>query len=322
MVDTDDYRLCCLVKHVSKCTAQKLWHFSCTSLLGNTIVKFMFYIISITIVILNTLSFLIQKRKKISHFELLVKVINVLNVVQGISMVILWVVDLYFDDDFPLYETKWRSNTVCFILFALDLWFSIMSPLLLTFISVQRYLGIMFPMEAKHKDFSISKYMAHIFILSIILTTVITNIIKEVHTDIPVALCTPFFDPTESIFLIKILTCFVVILQFTANIIIIMVYTLLYKRLQYQGSLKIKKSKKQSLKNFRVQSVIIVASNILCWFPSSVSYLTPMFLNNYSVDVILWTKVVIAPLNCLVNPIVFNVRGLKEYLNSFLKVHY
>ena len=145
-------------------------------------------------------------------FKIMVTSINFVDLMYGFYMVILWTADQYFSDNFPVDEIKWRSNSMCFIAFSLAVNFSLLSPLTLSFLSIQRCLVVLYPLNTKYKNAQfIGKCLGVIFIVSLIFAIVITAIVKHVHKVIPLTICTPFVDPTNSIYFIKVLTFVVVI---------------------------------------------------------------------------------------------------------------
>ena len=62
IIDTDDYRLCCVASLHSVCTAQLPWHISCDNLLPNSVVRWSFIMISISIIVMNGISVAIYVR--------------------------------------------------------------------------------------------------------------------------------------------------------------------------------------------------------------------------------------------------------------------
>ena len=60
ILETDDYRICCIVKSGTKCTADIPWYISCSNLLPNMAVRVAFYCFSITIIIANIVSIILQ----------------------------------------------------------------------------------------------------------------------------------------------------------------------------------------------------------------------------------------------------------------------
>ena len=53
-------------------------------------------------------------------------------------------------------------------------------------------------------------------------------------------------------------------------------------------------------------------SNILCWFPANGIYLSAMFLSVYPINLVIWTTVIIIPINSVINPGVFLLTNVKE----------
>ena len=61
-----------------------------------------------------------------------------------------------------------------------------------------------------------------------------------------------------------------------------------------------------------VQLVTTSFSNILCWFPSSTVFLICIFAAQYPISLIVWTAVVIMPINSTINPLIFIVTTLRK----------
>ena len=53
------------------------------------------------------------------------------------------------------------------------------------------------------------------------------------------------------------------------------------------------------------QVFMVTGSNIICWLPASCTFLTSLFLSNYPIDLLLWNRIIIMPVNSMINPIVF-----------------
>ena len=80
------------------------------------------------------------------------------------------------------------------------------------------------------------------------------------------------------------------------------------------GFIQIQKSLNNSNKAILPHLVLASASNILCWFPVNIVYISAMYLSVYPIDLVLWTTVVIMPLNSLINPCIFISMKLKQIL--------
>ena len=64
------------------------------------------------------------------------------------------------------------------------------------------------------------------------------------------------------------------------------------------------------------QLIITSTSNIICWFPANVIYLSAMFLSSYSIDLVIWTTVIITPINSIINPSVFIITIIKKFVSG------
>ncbi len=56
------------------------------------------------------------------------------------------------------------------------------------------------------------------------------------------------------------------------------------------------------------------SSNIgpLCWIPSCAIFLTSVFLEQYPIQIAVWTIIAVTPINALLNPVVFTALILQE----------
>ena len=124
---------------------------------------------------------------------------------------------------------------------------------------------------------------------------------------IPSNLCSPFIDPTDSIVSTKITIFSVAISQAVALILISITYFQLLKYLKEYYQRNITSSKDAISKSMILQLIIIIASNLVCWIPSSIIYLSTLFLSQYSADLLMWTTIAIVPINSIINPILFLV---------------
>ena len=240
-------------------------------------------------------------------FCIIVISLNAIDLSFAIYIIILCVADVYYWGNFTLYEKEWRSSIICFSAFAIVLNFSLLSPFLLCFLSYTRLMCVINPLDLKRKDsIHILRWICTFFIMFIIFATIITIVMKYLQSEIPLHICSPFVDPSNSVILIKIITWSTVIFQFFAIIFIILVYTLLFQTLKIsQQYLHVKISSKRNLSSLLIQLLIITGSNILCWIPAGCIYLTFMFLEKYPIDMVIWITVLITPFNSIISPIVF-----------------
>ena len=137
---------------------------------------------------------------------------------------------------------------------------------------------------------------------------------KLFHIKIPFKLCFPFLDPSDSIVAIRIMTSFIVSVQFLCGIVIFVFYFLMMKYLiGYENDLIKKVDTKRSYLPLYMQVFLMTSSNVLCWIPSGIIYLVTMSLDKYPINLIIWSTIAIPPINSVINPIVFIVANVRSH---------
>ena len=186
--------------------------------------------------------------------------------------------------------------------------FSLLSPLSLSFLSVQRCMVIVFPLNIKNKNRQfVAKWLTGIITSSAIFVIVMCALVKYSDKMIPLTTCTPFVNPTNFKSLIKIITRLVVILQFGATFIIIIAYSILVKKLHTSDKPFFNQSFQKEHISVILQIIILTVSNIICWIPSGIIYLTLILLDKYPIDITVLAPIVITSINSIINPIIFSI---------------
>ena len=127
----------------------------------------------------------------------------------------------------------------------------------------------------------------------------------------PVSLCLPFIDPSGSSFLTKVTSSLVILSQSLSSMIIIVINVLLFIEFRKSKILS-SKSINSSSRKVMAQLVITSTSNITCWLPANAVYLSAMIFSTYPIDLVIWTTVIIMPINSIINPSVFLITNLKN----------
>ncbi len=315
-----DCTMCCLLSEDVQCLMKKPWFFSCTDLLPGLGIKICFYVESSSIIVISgvSLAFRVHQLQKNTFdswaFGSTVFSVNLVDITFGIYLTVMWVQDTISDEIFYLYEIKWKSSLLCFLEFTLLLNFNFLSPILLCFLSLERLMVVLYPMNSKFKQTQfVVKKISLLSITIFFLSLCCTMDMKFHSIQVPFKLCSPFVDPTNSVIIVKITTWAVALLQFSSIIFITVVYVKLLRELQIgKEKLKDQMSKQRSNRAIIYQLVIVTATNILCWIPSCVVHMISMFSETYPIDMVLWTSIVVMPLNSVVNPVVFTVIFLRE----------
>ena len=320
IIDTEDFMLCCLSLN-AECTAIMPWYISCSNLLPNKAIRVAFYIVSSVTVSVNILSISLQVisyRKgfnKHGAFGLFVTSINVIDFSCGFYILILWIADLIYKNNFFMNNLTWRSSLTCFTAFFISINFTWQSPLLLCFLSFSRLMVVKNPFDSNFKKSSyVLKCILCFFILSVLISALLTTIIRIQHSHLPMSLCSPFIDPTDKLTMIKVLTWFSTIIQIIAILFIIIVYISLVRSLRMmKGKIKEAILEQKSNRSLIIQLMVVTFSNILCWIPSGTIYLTSMFLDKYPIKMLIWTTITLTTINSIINPLVFVVTTFRKF---------
>ena len=125
----------------------------------------------------------------------------------------------------------------------------------------------------------------------------------SLFSEIPNSLCLSFFDPTGTIWMIKLFTAFILILNLITLIFITTIswYTICVIKISCQ--LKDKK-KETSMKSVRKLGIVFL-SHILTWLPKNVAYISALFVTTYPLTLTFWITALVMPINSIVHPIVF-----------------
>ncbi len=66
-----------------------------------------------------------------------------------------------------------------------------------------------------------------------------------------------------------------------------------------------KTQSKEKIMSLPVQLFVITFTNLACWLPTSGVYIAALSLEQYPIDMVIWTSVCVMPINSLINPIIF-----------------
>ena len=320
VIITTNYHICCIVLYETLCPTYKPWYISCSDLLPKDRMKVSFVLVSIFIFFLNFTSVYVHSFSIISNwaFSSIIISVNLNDMLYGIYLTFIWVADIFLADNFIVKEQWWRSSPLCLTAFGTILLYKLFTQFILIFLSLSRLMIVIHPINTLFKRLSFvvkSVVLGYtIFVLSVLL---VVFTFKQRNIALPMSLCLPFIDPTGSIQMIKAITWLVIISETTTSAIIIIMHTLFVRKLRYSGEyVRTSKLDKWCSNSIIFLLITITMSNILCWFPANGIYIAAMFLSAYPTDLIIWTTVVVLPINSLINPLFFIITASRKYIKS------
>ena len=303
IIDTTDYHLCCIVSSDIKCTELIPWFVSCSNMLESKLVKSMFIFLSFLIIFLTLTSIL---HNALSHmarnvFSIIMSGINLSDLLHGIYLNSIWLVDTYYKEIFIFKEELWRSDKFCFTAFTIILCYTLSDQLLILLLSFSRLMIVIHPLQTKFKNKSfIIRITVCILLFSSIFSIVVTCFVKLLHGKLSTSICFPFIDPSHSMQLLQGLTWVVVISHSMILSVVIYQNILLVKKVKLSKE-HISKSNLSCGSLIR-QLFVLNISILLCWIPADIMYISLYLMPRYPQNLILLIPVTCGPIRSLVFP--------------------
>ena len=137
----------------TNCTASsdRSPYLTCDRLLSDRVIVIMMWLIGLNAMFGNMFVLMWRKKntKKAKFQDMLLSNLALSDFLMGVYMIILGSADIYFNDRFPLEAETWRSGVTCRIAGAISVISSEASVFFVTLISVDRFIGIKYPMSTK-----------------------------------------------------------------------------------------------------------------------------------------------------------------------------
>ena len=321
VIITSDFHLCCIISDQTLCPTFKPWYISCSDILPKISMKLFFVTVSSLIILLNNISILLHSlhRKTKKTYSMIVVSINVNDILCGAFLGCICITDIILKGKFSVKEKLWRSSPLCFTAFGIILWFTLLTQFVMIFLSLSRLMVVIHPMSTKFKKIKfILKSLVLAYIFTFLLGLLLTLAFKYTHKNVPIHLCLPFVDPSDSFLMIKVITWFVALSQTASSVIILIMHALLVKILK-DSKRHERISKPSDDSSLIVHLIVITTSNIISWIPANGIYITAMFLPTYPTDLIIWTTVIGLPLNSVINPFIFIIASLRKYIKERIR---
>ncbi len=322
---TKNYRICCLAPSFTVCTAKIPWYESCRNLLPSIEVEISFHVVSALIMILNICALALHARrlkgnKEVRLFEATVVAINMSDLLCYLYLVDLIMADQYYKMSGQLLLLTWRNSFPCHLAFSVIFSFTLVSPALLSLFSVSRLMVTLYPLKSRFKntEFLLS-WLSCLLCCSLVSISVVWSFLFQQDFKVPTNLCSPFVDATNTYVLIKTLTIVSSFLQGLGLICIVLtnisLTAALHKHVSQHLSVLISHRKYMKI-SVVVQILAVTLSNVMCWVPANTIFLLSLFTNTFSTDLIVWTTVVVVPINSIINPCIFLICSVRRIVKE------
>ena len=257
--------------------------------------------------LLNICSLFLQMYSKKTAFSVIAISLSITNLQYADYLYVIWIGDVILQNSSIIHEEKWRSGLPCFIALGLIVCWCILTPLIMVFLSLSRFMVVVYPVDSRFKqvDF-IFKIVISLFVCSLFVSILLTFQYKFTNALVTTNLCLPFVDPSGSVLVVKVFSWYLIVSQSITPFIITVIYILLLMKYTESrksvGKIHSKENPDEFLKQQVVSSILL---NFISWIPMNGIILTIMFLPKYPLDLIAWANILIYPLNSMVNPFLF-----------------
>ena len=303
------------------CTMHIPWYKVCSNLFPNIIIKILSYISFSLALIANCIHISVDtmlkntKCRKSLTFGFTLNIICVNNSVYDGYLFIMIISDLSYGKTFPQNQQMWQEGPFCAIAFALSLVYSFMSLLLLSYLSMLRFLVIVYPLK-----FSINKMIVGIkpilFVsLSIILqASFLTVAVWLFSGNVSLVLCSPFIDPANTSVSIKLPAWVLLTLQQISCIFISVIYLLILSQIRKRDkTMEMVKIKSQLTFPLILQMICLVFSSLPSWISSSTILILTLTRNSSPIELIYWLHIIIMPINAITVPVIFLTTTARQW---------
>ncbi|XP_071491814.1 uncharacterized protein [Diadema antillarum] len=342
-----DPRLCCLAPPQAECILDKPSHplFTCRkTFLHNETVKIFIWILGISALIGNALVITMRMRSKPSTTVAKVQASLIINLalsdfLMGVYMVLLAIMDIYIGESY-FWEGRseeWRSSAVCQLTGFISMVSSEASVFLLTLISMDRFVCIIFPFSQKRLDEnSVKVAISLVWIAAIFLSVVavlLNNVFPDAYSLSDVCVGLPFMrkssdfrDELDE----RVSTQYQTISYFTAAnssistwqfsivlflginlasfLIILISYMAIFVKVRFARAEVGRKE--QASKEFRMalRMFLIVGTDFFCWMPIIIlGILVQTFGIEVTPEIYAWLVVFVLPINSALNPYLYTI---------------
>ncbi len=315
IVITDTFKACCAQMHTKFCSA--FVHSKCQRLIPNAALSYIFLIVFFCVTLSNLFCIYHMKKTVVSSSSGAMKKtceqifcsINCMHLWVGFYTGGTWIVDQYFGHVYYLHDESWRKHVVCHVTFVACLFWSVLNPEMLCFLSVSRWDVVIQPFNSKFKSHKFVKKSLTVLTLVTFAVFVSSSTALLFYFPVTSGICLPFLDLSSSWLHIKVVTLVILTVQATSLTVTCLADISLIRAWTKSGEalLGVQTSKRNTV----IQLAVLFVADCLTWLPASVIFIIFLFTPQDSKNIVLFAIAIFFPINAIVNPVVFRVSSKK-----------
>ncbi|XP_072043399.1 relaxin receptor 2-like [Amphiura filiformis] len=321
---SDKYLYCCLtngLESITECLPEADQFSSCADLMRNSMLRVFMWILGISALLGNAFVFFERVRPIIGQSNLtkiariqnfMVGNLAVADGIMGLYMVIIASADEFYRDRYAYYADEWQKSLVCKIAGILSILSSEASVFFMMAISVDRFIGVVFPFSRFRFNLKSVNYIAAViwitaFVISVV-PLMITGVQNSFYGRSSVCLALPLtssrhpgWEYSVAIFLG---------VNFVAFILILLSYTFIFatmKLVTTQAGIDSKNRRSQEYQ-LAIRMSLLVFSDMFCWMPIIIlGFISLTGSAEVPPTSYAWIAVFVLPLNSSLNPYLYTI---------------
>ena len=281
---SNNFQVCCLAPINSLCMYSRKWYNVCGTLLVNLDLRVSLIIVSFIALFFNIITIKLHSEHSNNNsksYFTQVRTLTFNNLSLVFYFITLWSSDIYYGNSFNTKLFNWKHSTICTIMSSVYLCYNLFQPFILILITLTRLMVIIYPMESKLKS---TKVIMRIIVggLSPIIAISVAFGITVHHQGSQGNSCSPFVDPSDMFWIIRVVTVVVTVVNILTIFSTAVLSIEMVKALQKSQNNMITTSISKIIKPVIKQMALFTLSQILCWIPSSIIFLTALFTGEIS----------------------------------------
>ncbi|XP_068222848.1 G-protein coupled receptor GRL101-like [Palaemon carinicauda] len=307
---TDEFRFCCLARHVRKCQPQADEFSSCEDLMTNVVLRVCVWLLG---VLALTGNFLVIIWRIIYHNDNKVHSFLITNLAlgdlcMGLYLLIIAAVDVNYRGVYFLYDAVWRTSTLCQLAGFFSTFSSELSVFTLTVITLERFVVIMFPFRVSRLSMSWTKViMGGVWVcvgLLAALPLVDIHYFRNFYgrSGVCLALHITHEKPNGWEYSVFVF----LVLNFVSFCVIAVSYWGMYRAAR-SSSAAVRSDQQRRESSMARRMAVIVVTDAACWLPIILLGIISLAGVRIPPQVFAWVAVFVLPLNAAINPLLYTL---------------
>ncbi|XP_067041821.1 uncharacterized protein [Acropora muricata] len=338
----DEFILCCYAGEAAagavKCHSPKDEFSSCFDLMKNRGVQVCVWILGLTALLGNLfailLRVLVKEDNKVHSFLLTNLALS--DLLMGIYLLIIAIKDVQWQGEYFLHDFKWRSGVLCALTGVLSMVSSEVSVLMLTVITTDRLICVVFPFKVRRMNRSVALavvggvwvFGAMLSVIPILGLEYFYDKKRSVGFYGKSAVCLPLQLSSERMAGWEYAAGIFIGLNFVSFVYILVAYIVMFMTVK-NSSKKVRSTNLKRESQMARRMFFIILTDFLCWMPVILIGLLSLLgkFHDPEKEAYIWIAVFVLPVNSSINPILYtfstpNVRSkvgqMKNSLFSFI----